>query len=104
MQVPAAARRCNCPACGQALTVTPDLEGLLVTCPHCAVDFRAPGRRRFRCPHCGSQEPPEHSRRIATRGWVIFALYLVFFFPLFWIGLLITEPETRCYDCRRRLN
>jgi len=63
-------------------------------------------RRRFRfeCPYCGSNEEPIDTDRVSSTGWVLFAIFLVLFWPLFWIGLLIRERETRCYDCRRRLN
>jgi DNA-directed RNA polymerase subunit M/transcription elongation factor TFIIS len=102
-----------CPTCGKLLTITPELEGSFVTCPFCEREFRAGGhalerprkirkRRRFRfeCPYCGSHEEPIDTSRVSSAGWVLFVLL----FPLFcWIGLLIRERETRCYDCRRRL-
>jgi hypothetical protein len=103
-----------CPTCGKSLTITPELEGKSVTCPFCECEFRAGGgpsperkrrvrRRRFRCPYCDSPELPIETRRVSSAGWTVFVILLLFFLPLFWIGLLITEPETRCYDCRRRL-
>jgi hypothetical protein len=107
----ATGRVCACPTCGKSLTITPELEAVEVACPFCAREFRSDGaavsrprRRRFRCPYCGTRERPEETRRITAAGWAIFAVFLVFFFPLFWVGLLITESERRCYDCRRRLD
>jgi hypothetical protein len=58
----------------------------------------------FRCPNCGTNEQPIETRRVTVGGWVLFAVYLVFFTPLFWVGLLITEPHRRCCECRRRLD
>jgi hypothetical protein len=100
-----------CPTCTKSLTITPELEGALVTCPFCGVEFRIDAalvsrrrRRRFQCPHCGTNEPPTLITQISVAGWVIFAVFLVFFFPLFWVGLLITERVPYCYDCGRRAN
>ncbi|MFM9905345.1 MAG: LITAF-like zinc ribbon domain-containing protein [Pyrinomonadaceae bacterium] len=56
----------------------------------------------FRCPHCMSQYTPRIERRISTAGWITFALLLVFFFPLFWIGLLIKEDVRICQSCNLR--
>ena len=106
-------RACVCPTCGRSLTITRELEGVLVTCPFCRLDFRTgsdhrafpqPRRRpRFQCPHCGTSERPVQTTRISPAGWVIFAVFLVFFFPLFWVGLLITERQMYCYDYGRRV-
>lgn len=60
------------------------------------------GRRRSnrpQCHYCGSDEEPIAKRRISTTGWVLFAVFLFFCFPLFWIGLLIQEDHDVCYDC-----
>ena len=103
-----------CPTCGKSLTIPPELERASVACPFCDGEFRSGGgayperkrrvrRRRFRCPYCDSSELPIETRRVSSAGWAVFVIFLLFFLPLFWIGLLITEPETRCYDCRRRL-
>lgn len=54
----------------------------------------------YRCPHCMSQFLPRIERRISTSGWVTFAVLLVFFFPLFWIGLLIKEEIRTCPSCQ----
>ena len=53
----------------------------------------------YRCPHCMSQFLPRIERRISTAGWITFAVLLVFFFPLFWIGLLIKEEIRTCPSC-----
>ena len=57
----------------------------------------------YRCPNCMSQFLPRIERRISTAGWITFALLLVFFFPLFWIGLLIKEEMHVCPSCNMRL-
>lgn len=56
----------------------------------------------FRCQHCMSQFPPRIERRISTTGWVTFAVLLVVFFPLFWIGLLIKEDVQVCQSCNSK--
>jgi RNA polymerase subunit RPABC4/transcription elongation factor Spt4 len=61
--------------------------------------FAAP----FRCPNCMSQYPPRVERRISTAGWITFAILLVFFFPLFWIGLLIKEDVEICQTCNSKV-
>lgn len=53
----------------------------------------------FRCPRCSSQQYPRVSRQISTAGWITFAVLLVTFFPLFWIGLLIKEDVRVCPVC-----
>ena len=58
----------------------------------------------FRCPHCMSNFMPRMEKRISTAGWVTFAVLLVFFFPLFWIGLLIKEDVAVCQGCNTKLN
>nr|AUN37236.1 hypothetical protein [uncultured bacterium] len=46
-----------------------------------------------------TQTMPRIERRISTAGWITFAVLLVFFFPLFWIGLLIKEDVPVCSNC-----
>lgn len=58
----------------------------------------------FRCPACMSSYPPRTERRISTGGWITFAALLVFFFPLFWIGLLIKEDVLICQTCNTKLS
>lgn len=57
----------------------------------------------FRCSHCMSQYQPRIERRISTAGWITFAVLLVFFFPLFWIGLLIKEDVRVCQTCNTKV-
>lgn len=57
----------------------------------------------YRCPHCMSQFLPRIERRISTAGWITFSILLVFFFPLFWIGLLIKEDTRMCPSCNSRV-
>ena len=57
----------------------------------------------YRCPNCMSQLLPRIERKISTAGWITFAVLLVGFFPLFWIGLLIKEDVHVCPSCNTRL-
>ena len=57
----------------------------------------------YRCPHCMSQFLPKTDRRISTAGWIVFAVLLVTFFPLFWVGLLIKEDVNVCPSCSTRV-
>ena len=59
--------------------------------------------QNFRCPNCMSNFMPRMERRISTAGWITFAVLLVFFFPLFWIGLLIKEDVAVCQSCNTKL-
>ena len=57
----------------------------------------------FRCPNCMSNYPPRLERRVSTAGWITFAVLLVFFFPLFWIGLLMKEDVRICQSCNTKV-
>ncbi len=57
----------------------------------------------YRCPNCMSQFLPRVERRISSTGWIVFAVLLVVFFPLFWVGLLIKEDVQICPSCSLRL-
>lgn len=57
----------------------------------------------YRCPNCMSSYPPRVERKVSTAGWITFAVLLVFFFPLFWIGLLIKEDVMICQGCNTRI-
>ena len=56
-----------------------------------------------RCPRCSSQLFPVFERKISQTGWIVFAILLVAFFPLFWIGLLIKEDVRVCPVCRLQI-
>jgi RNA polymerase subunit RPABC4/transcription elongation factor Spt4 len=58
----------------------------------------------YRCPHCMNQFAPRIERRISSAGWITFAVLLVFFFPLFWIGLLIKEDVAICPSCNSKVS
>lgn len=58
----------------------------------------------FQCPRCMSKYVPRIERRISTAGWITFAVLMVFFFPLFWIGLRIKEDAVVCQTCNLRVN
>jgi DNA-directed RNA polymerase subunit RPC12/RpoP len=57
----------------------------------------------YRCPRCMSNVMPRTERKISTGGWITFAVLLVTFFPLFWIGLLIKEDVHTCPACNMRI-
>jgi hypothetical protein len=57
----------------------------------------------YRCPNCMTQYLPRIERRISTSGWVVFAVLLIVFFPLFWIGLLMKEEVHVCPSCKLRV-
>lgn len=58
----------------------------------------------YRCPRCGTHYLPVIERKISTAGWIVFAVLLVVFFPLFWVGLLMKEDVSVCPVCRYQLN
>jgi hypothetical protein len=53
----------------------------------------------FNCPRCNSQLFPRVTRQISTAGWIVFAVLLITFFPLFWVGFLIKEDVRICPVC-----
>lgn len=57
----------------------------------------------YRCPMCATQLLPKITRRISTAGWIVFAVLMVTFFPLFWIGLLIKEDVRICSVCNAQI-
>jgi len=58
----------------------------------------------FHCPRCATTLMPRLERKISTGGWITFAALLIFFFPLFWIGLLIKENVRVCSVCNLRID
>jgi hypothetical protein len=58
----------------------------------------------YRCPYCQSPAPPFAMQKISDAGWIVFAVMLIFCFPLFWVGLLMKQDELFCSTCRARLN
>jgi RNA polymerase subunit RPABC4/transcription elongation factor Spt4 len=57
----------------------------------------------YRCHRCGTQNAPYITRKISSAGWIVFAILLVMFFPLFWIGFLIKEDVQACSVCHTRV-
>lgn len=57
----------------------------------------------YRCPRCATQLLPKIVRKISPVGWVLFAVLLVTFFPLFWIGFLVKEDTRICPVCNLRI-
>ncbi len=64
----------------------------------------APAPMSFRCPYCQSTHPPLISSKISDAGWIVFAVMLLFCFPLFWIGLLMKEDQRICRSCGMKLS
>lgn len=108
---PPTTRRESCLECGVDLTQRQRVQtcsdcGALLCSASCEREHRyhAHPRRRRRlareqCDRCGSTARPYESTVISQAGWITFAILLVFFFPLFWVGLLMTETRVRCADC-----
>jgi hypothetical protein len=57
----------------------------------------------YRCPRCGTQNFPHMVKKISAAGWIVFAVLLVTFFPLFWLGFLIKEDVKICSMCSIRV-
>ena len=55
------------------------------------------------CPNCHTQVIPQMVRKISPAGWVVFAVLLVSFFPLFWLGFFIKEDRKICPICGTRI-
>ena len=117
VEAAAPAVRESCLECGRDLS----RHARVQTCPDCGSLFCSAAcyrdhhhhahsrkqKKRSRpveCEYCGSTAPPHRKTEISQEGWITFALLMVFFFPLFWIGLLMTKTEWFCADCGRRLD
>jgi hypothetical protein len=61
--------------------------------------MHAPQAGIWRCPFCQHAGPPIEKGRVPTRGWIVFAVLLIFCFPLCWLGLLMTEKYRLCASC-----
>lgn len=57
----------------------------------------------YQCPRCGTHQPPNVAKKISTMGWIVFAVLIIAFFPLFWIGLLIKEDVKVCSVCNLKI-
>jgi hypothetical protein len=53
----------------------------------------------FRCPFCGCQQWPVVVSVVSIHGWIAFAILLLVFFPLCWVGLFFTTTRRRCRVC-----
>jgi DNA-directed RNA polymerase subunit RPC12/RpoP len=66
-----------------------------------------PRRRRDRyedeCPYCGSTAPPIRRSKMSQAGLITLIVMVLLCWPLFWIGLLMTESYTVCADCGRQI-
>lgn len=68
--------------------------------PYHAPQTNHPAHQRgYRCPRCNSNALPIGRAQISEAGWITFVLMLVFCFPLFFIGLLMTEEYRVCPVC-----
>jgi len=61
-------------------------------------------QQAYLCQRCMNRFPPRYERRVSTAGWIVFAVLLVTFFPLFWIGLLIKEDVWVCQACNAKMS
>ncbi|MGA1848045.1 MAG: LITAF-like zinc ribbon domain-containing protein [Thermoplasmatota archaeon] len=59
--------------------------------------------RYFVCPYCNTYSTPRSKEQISQTGWIVFAILLIAFWPLFWIGLLMKEKITICGNCSKKL-
>ena len=59
--------------------------------------------QNYHCPRCGSNLAPRIERKISNAGWIVFAVLLITFFPLFWIGFFIKEDARVCPVCNLRV-
>lgn len=115
--VPAPVEREHCLECGKDVTRQKRAQtcadcGSLFCSANCyrehryhAHEKRKKKRRQdVECDFCGSTARPYVRTVISEGGWMMFVVLLIFFFPLCWIGLLMTESRVYCIDCNRRLD
>lgn len=54
-----------------------------------------------RCPFCGFVGEAHHVVKTSAGGWIVFAVLLVFCFPICWLGLMIqTRAGSKCPACK----
>ncbi len=82
----------------------PFLDDTHATRPLSLYQEHADITRNYRCPNCGTHQLPYSVRKISQAGWIVFAILLVLFFPLFWVGFLIREDAFVCPACNFRVN
>lgn len=58
----------------------------------------------FECPFCHSRAGYRNTSKVSGGGWVVTILLLLLCFPLFWLGLLITENHQYCKNCQVRVS
>lgn len=58
----------------------------------------------YACPYCRSPYPPLTNTRISTGGWITFAVLLILFFPLCWVGLFSKTSYSYCGQCGVKFN
>ena len=51
------------------------------------------------CPYCSSTQGFVITSKPSNAGCVVMIVLLIFFFPLFWIGVFIRESTTKCKAC-----
>ena len=62
------------------------------------------GRSRgYRCPFCRTRDRPHVSTQVSSAGWTVFVIMILFCWPLFFIGLLMTEEVRVCSECGMKL-
>jgi DNA-directed RNA polymerase subunit M/transcription elongation factor TFIIS len=122
--------RCFCPSCSHVIDVPDSEAGTNRPCDLCGQRLQVPTpprnrtvlaglsppenvpvleevrrrrkrRRGFRCPWCGSRELPLTQTQVSGAGWAFFAVGLVVFFPIAFLGFAFRETVRRCADCGR---
>lgn len=73
--------------------------------PLAPVAYRQPDNLayNYHCPRCAAQVYPRFEKRISNAGWIVFAVLLIIFFPLFWVGFLIKEDVKICPVCNSKV-
>ncbi len=67
-------------------------------------DDRDRRRDPVECRNCGTSRRPIATTAISEGGWIMFVVLLILFFPLCWIGLLMTETRVKCSECGARIS
>ncbi|MBK9031926.1 MAG: hypothetical protein IPL61_11470 [Myxococcales bacterium] len=68
--------------------------------PYAMVPVMPMAMAPWRCMRCGYAGQAMMVQKISSGGWVLFAVLLLFFFPLCWIGLLMKDTRCQCPMCR----
>ncbi len=53
-----------------------------------------------KCPYCRFDGEPSVMKKLSPQAWTFLIVLLIFFFPLFWLPLVLEGFKERIWECR----